>query len=136
MWSLFCYEVFIVSFLVLQSSCRRREMVHFDCLLDVMWLLAFFVSFSWYLGYVCGVWIIFYMVYKTSRCSNWVIQWITWRTNESSITVYVISFTAMYDCNSFLRTDLAIQILISHLLKQERYRVTSLRMSTSREVSY
>ena len=39
--------MYFVSFLVLQSSCGEREswLLYFYCLIDVMWLLLFYVLF-------------------------------------------------------------------------------------------
>ena len=81
------------------------------------------------------------MVYKTIQWSNLAGQWITWRTTEALITVYVNSFTAISDCNSFYRTDLAVQIALTHLSLKIDVKTgasscdKSLRISTSSELS-
>ena len=74
-----------VSFPVLQSSPWGREnwLLYFSCLLDVMWLLKFFNSFTWCSGLVCrGRFTLFFDSQRGQDVQGWVIP--CWFENSSA----------------------------------------------------
>ena len=63
---------YLVFFLVLQSSCRRREswLISFNCVIDVVWTLMSCFSYSRCLGLVYGRWVCNLLVYSLAFRDN------------------------------------------------------------------